>query len=222
MRILVAEDDFILSDVITKTLRQSGYAVDCLNSGNDVEFATLKEPYDLMILDLGLPQKDGLDVLKSIRNKGNQLPILILTARNTLDDRITGLDLGADDYMTKPFELRELEARIRALLRRKHFDSLTILSYGPFRFDTAKHQLYYQEELIELSMKEVGILELLLSNMGKVMNKSVLLEHLYGWDNEISKNAIEVYIHRLRKKLEPYGFQLKTIKGLGYIIEEMP
>lgn len=220
MRILLAEDDRILSDGLSKLLARSGYVVDAVMAGDDADFALQTAPYDLVVLDLGLPKMDGLEVLQNVRRRNSRVPVLILTARDTLADRVRGLDLGADDYLTKPFDLPELEARIRALIRRQHFDAHNELVYGALRFDTVGRRLYAGTEPVELSAREVGLLEVLLKHVGQVVSKEQVMENLYGWEEEVGFNAIEVSIHRLRKKLSPYGFQLKTIRGLGYLLEE--
>ncbi len=219
MRVLLAEDDSILSDGITIALRQSGYAVDCVHSGEEADYAISNYPYDAVVLDLGLPLLDGLDVLKNARERGLRVPILILTARDTVEDRIIGLDLGADDYLIKPFALPELEARIRALIRRNHSEVRSELIYGPIRLDLSSRRVYVQDESVDLAPRELGILEVLLMHVGQIVSKEQLVEHLYGWEEEVGENAIEVYIHRLRKKLEPAGFNFRTIRGLGYLVE---
>ncbi len=219
MRILLAEDDSVLSDGITKALRQSGFAIDWVKSGDDADYALSTVSYDAVILDLGLPKMDGLEVLKHLRWRKSRVPVLILTARDTLEDRVTGLDVGADDYLTKPFDLPELEARIRALIRRNHFDTQSELIYGSIRFDTVGRRVFVNDHLLELSAREMSVFELLLIHTGRVVSKEQMVEHLYGWDEEVSDNAIEVCIHRLRKKLEPFGFSFRTIRGLGYLVE---
>jgi len=220
MRILLAEDDPVLSDALLRALTQAGYATDWVSSGDDAEGACLANSYNLIILDLGLPKQDGLSVLQGLRNRNNSVPVLILTARDTLSDRVAGLDLGADDYLTKPFDLPELEARIRALIRRGPQANPVNLSCGPIRLDVQGQRAFMEEQPLELSAKELKLLEILLRNMGRVVSKEQLVEHLYSWDDEVSENAIEVYIHRLRKKLEPAQIPIQTIRGLGYLMEE--
>jgi DNA-binding response OmpR family regulator len=220
MRILLAEDDEVLSDGISKALKQFGYAVDQVTSGNDADQALVSHPFDLVILDLGLPGIDGQEVLKRLRGRGRKLPVLILTARDGLEDRVTNLNLGADDYITKPFDLPELEARVRALIRRSNYGSETEISYGPIRFDTINRHLDIENQPVELSAKELSVLEILLQRPNRVVSKEQLLEHMYGWDEEVSHNAIEVHIHRLRKRLEPFGLSVRTIRGLGYLLEK--
>jgi DNA-binding response OmpR family regulator len=219
MRILLAEDDEVLSDGISKALRHIGYTVDHVASGQDADVALATAPFDLAILDLGLPQMEGFEVLKRVRSAGKRLPVLIVTARDGLEDRVSGLDLGADDYMTKPFDLPELEARVRALIRRSHFGAESEIVYGPVKMDTASRSITISDEPVEFSSRELAVFELLLQRPGRVVSKEQLLEHMYGFEEEVSQNAIEVLIHRLRKKIEPYGLAVRTIRGLGYVLE---
>ncbi|HEY9712814.1 MAG TPA: response regulator transcription factor [Chroococcales cyanobacterium] len=219
MRILLVEDDEVLSDGIAKALRQAGYAVDHVATGTDANHALGTVSFDLLILDLGLPQMDGMDVLKNLRSRQIYMPVLILTARDRLEDRVMGLDYGADDYMTKPFDLPELEARVRALMRRGRAAAAVEVVYGPLRFDTVGRRVTVGDQAIELSARELAVLEVLLQRGGSVVSKEQLIEHLYGWDEEVSHNAMEVNVHRLRKKLEPQGVSIRTIRGLGYLLE---
>lgn len=220
MRVLLAEDDAVLADGIMQALKQGGYAVDHADNGVDAEHLLSSYPYDTAILDLGLPGLDGIEVLKQARLKRNAVPILILTARDTLEDRVNGLDFGADDYLTKPFKLKELEARIRALIRRKSFSAETELTLGSFRFDISGRRAYLHGHPLDLSSREMDILELLLSNSGKVVSKNKFIDHLCGWQEEVTGNAIEVYISRLRRKLEESGLAIKAVRGIGYILEQ--
>ncbi len=219
LRILLAEDDEVLSNGISKALRQCGFTVDHVASGSDADVAIASAPFDLAILDLGLPQMDGLQVLKRLRANGKRMPVLIVTARDGLGDRVSGLDLGADDYMTKPFDLPELEARVRALIRRSNYGAETEIVYGPVRMDTASRCITINGEAIEFSSRELAVFELLLQRPGRVVSKEQLLDHMYGFDQEVSQNAIEVLMHRLRKKIEQYGLSVRTIRGLGYLLE---
>jgi DNA-binding response OmpR family regulator len=219
MRVLLAEDDEVLSDGISKALRQCGYAVDHVDSGLDADHALNTSPFDLLILDLGLPKLDGLQVLQRLRSRGDRLPVLILTARDGLQDRVAGLDHGADDYITKPFDLPELEARVRALLRRSQLGNNMEIVYGPLKFDTTGRRVTASDQPLDLSAKEIAVLEVLLQRAGRVVSKEQLIEHMYGWDEEVSHNAIEVNVHRLRKKLEPEGVTIRAIRGLGYLLE---
>lgn len=218
MRILIAEDDAIIADGLSRSLRQAGYAVDWAANGQDADTALLTVSYDLLILDLGLPKLSGLEVLKRLRSRTSQLPVLILTALDGTHDRVKGLDLGADDYMVKPFELAELEARVRALTRRSAGTAPTI-QCGSLVFDQVGRVAQVDGVMLELSAREIGLLEVLLTRMGRLVSKDQLVDHLCGWGEEVSHNAIEVYVHRLRKKLEPGGVKIATVRGLGYCLE---
>jgi two-component system OmpR family response regulator len=218
MRILIAEDDAIIADGLSRSLRQGGYAVDWASHGADAETALLTVSYDLLILDLGLPRLSGLDVLKNLRARNSQLPVLILTALDGTGDRVKGLDLGADDYMVKPFELAELEARVRALTRRSAGTTPTI-QCGPLSYDQVGRVAQIDGQSLDLSAREIGLLEVLLNRMGRLVSKDQLVDHLCGWGEEVSHNAIEVYVHRLRKKLEVGGVKIATVRGLGYCLE---
>lgn len=218
MRILIAEDDAIIADGLSRSLRQGGYAVDWARDGVDAESALLTTSYDLLILDLGLPRLSGLEVLKHLRARGSHLPVLILTALDGTGDRVRGLDLGADDYMAKPFELAELEARVRALTRRSAGTAPTI-QCGPLSYDQVGRVATLSGQSLDLSAREVGLLEILLTRMGRLVSKDQLVDQLCGWGEEVSHNAIEVYVHRLRKKLEAGGVRITTVRGLGYCLE---
>ncbi len=218
MRILIAEDDAIIADGLCRSLRQGGYAVDRASNGLEADTALLTGAYDLLILDLGLPKLPGLEVLKRLRSRDCKLPVLILTALDGTGDRVKGLDLGADDYMAKPFELAELEARVRALTRRSAGTAPTI-QCGCLTYDQVGRVAQLQGQTLDLSAREVGLLEVLLSRMGRLVSKDQLVAHLCGWGEEVSHNAIEVYVHRLRKKLEPGGVKIATVRGLGYCLE---
>jgi two-component system OmpR family response regulator len=218
MRILIAEDDTIIADGLSRSLRQGGYAVDWAPNGLDTEAALQTTTYDLLILDLGLPKLSGLEVLRRLRARNSQLPVLILTALDGTGDRVKGLDLGADDYMAKPFELAELEARVRALTRRSAGTTPTI-QCGALSYDQVGRVATIAGQPIELSAREVGLLEVLLTRMGRLVSKDQLVDQLCGWGEEVSHNAIEVYVHRLRKKLEAGGVRITTVRGLGYCLE---
>lgn len=219
MRILIAEDDSIIADGLTRTLRNSGYAVDRAANGLDADTALLANNYDLLILDLGLPKLNGLEVLRRLRNRGATLPVLILTAMDGTEDRVRGLDLGADDYMVKPFELPELEARVRALTRRSS-GATPMMQHGPLRYDQVGRVATLNGNPLDLSARELSLLEALLARAGRLVSKDQLVDQLCGWGEEVSHNAIEVYVHRLRKKLEPGGVRIATVRGLGYCLEK--
>lgn len=220
MRILIVEDDPTLADGLARSLDQSGYAVDCASNGEQANTMLQNAAYDLAILDLGLPKLDGTEVLKRLRQRGGRTPVLILTARDAIEDRVLGLDLGADDYLTKPFNLVELEARVRALIRRGQLGSNAALHCGKLVFDPAGRRAANGATPIELSSRELGVLEVLMLRQNKVVNKEQIMEALCNWDEDLGDNAIEVYIHRLRKKLESSGARIRTIRGLGYLLEE--
>jgi two-component system OmpR family response regulator len=219
MRILLAEDDQIIADALSRSLRQTGYAVDCACSGLDADTALLTNNYDLVILDLGLPKLSGLDVLRRLRGRASKVPVLILTALDGINDRVKGLDLGADDYMAKPFELPELEARVRALTRRSS-GTTPVIQCGLLIFDQADRTAQINGSILDLSARELGLLEVLLSRVGRLVSKDQLVDHLCGWGEEVSHNAIEVYVHRLRKKIETGGVRITTVRGLGYCLEK--
>lgn len=221
MRILLAEDDQIIADGLSRSLRQTGYAIDCAYNGLDADTALLTNTYDLVILDIGLPKLSGLDVLRRLRSRNSKVPVLILTALDGINDRVKGLDLGADDYMAKPFELPELEARVRALTRRSS-GTTPVIQCGLLVFDQADRTAQINGAILDLSARELGLLEVLLSRVGRLVSKDQLVDHLCGWGEEVSHNAIEVYVHRLRKKIESGGVRITTVRGLGYCLEKPP
>jgi two-component system OmpR family response regulator len=218
MRILLVEDDKVLADALSRTLVQSAHAVDIVASGDDADHAIALGIYDLAILDIGLPGLNGLDVLRRLRARKSMLPVLILTALDTLEDRVRGLDLGADDYLAKPFDLPELEARVRALLRRST-NSTPFLEHGPLRFDTVGRRVYCDKRPLDLSPRELALLEILLMRAGRVVSKAQMVNHLYGFGDDVADNAIEVNVYRLRKKLEPLGCEIRTVRGMGYLMD---
>ena len=222
MRILIAEDDQVLADGLLRSLRNSGAVVDHVASGSEADAALMaNNEFDLLILDLGLPKLHGLEVLKKLRARGQAIPVLILTAAESVDDRVQGLDLGADDYMAKPFALSELEARVRALTRRGVGMSTSLIQHGPLTYDQAGRVATLDGRMIELSARELGLLEVLLQRSGRLVGKDKLVERLCEWGEEVSINAIEVYIHRLRKKIEKGPIRIATVRGLGYCLEKI-
>lgn len=223
MRILIAEDDEVLADGLVRAMRQSGYAVDRVNDGQAAD-AVLggEQPFDLVILDLGLPRMDGFSVLRNLRARKLAVPVIILTARDAEGDRVRGLDLGADDYMIKPFSLPELEARVRALLRRGQCGVNPLFVRGTLQFDSVARRVTISGQALELTTRELSVLEALMLRPGRVVSKKQMLESLYSYTEEASDNAIEVYIHRLRKKIEPAGVTIRTLRGLGYVIDDAP
>ena len=216
MRILLVEDDPELGDGLAIGLRQAGFAVDWLRDGHAADLALRDEGFDLVVLDLGLPRLSGMEVLKRARDRGQSLPILILTARDATGDKVSGLDAGADDYLVKPIDLDELSARIRALTRRSAGRAAPLLVHGELAIDLAAHRVTLAGQAVELSGREFSLLHMLLENAGRVLTRSQLEQSLYGWHDEPDSNALEVHIHHLRKKL---GSDLiRTLRGVGYTI----
>ncbi|WP_027015172.1 response regulator transcription factor [Comamonas composti] len=236
MRLLLVEDDVMVASGIKLGLSDAGYAVDWVGSAERALEVLAEESFDLAVIDIGLPGMDGLELTRRLRGSDMEsaaMPVLILTARDALQDRVQGLDLGADDYMVKPFELPELLARLRALLRRSQAATSAVLSFGPIELDTAGRRVGARQPAhdgesegrllpIELGPREWTVLEYLLIHAPKPASKDKLLQALTGWDREITPNAVEVYVSRLRGKLEPYGVALRSIRGFGYRLELAP
>jgi DNA-binding response OmpR family regulator len=218
--LLIVEDDALIADGLVRAMRAAGHAVDHAPDGITADDALRQYPYSLVILDLGLPKLDGIEVLKRLRQRDSSVPVLVLTARDALTDRIAGLDAGADDYLVKPFDLPEFEARVRALLRRRQTSIAGRIRIGDLVIDATGRSAYFGDVRVELSSREFGVLETLARRAGRVVSKDQLLEALTGWDEDVGTNAIEVYVHRLRRKLEPAGVQIRTLRGLGYLIEK--
>lgn len=219
MRILLAEDDQFLANGLQLVLKDSGYAIDLAVNGADADSALLERTYDLLILDIGLPVLDGFEILRRVRGRGQSLPILVLTARDRIEDRVSGLDLGANDYLTKPFQLPELEARIRALLRKDHWDNRTEVTFASLRYNTATRVTSINGQSLDLSARELSLLEVLLQRLGRMLSKDQIADLLSVLGEELSNNAIGISIHRLRKKLEEHGITIRSIRGLGYRLE---
>jgi two-component system OmpR family response regulator len=220
MRILIVEDDASLAAGIARILQAEGYAVDAMKSGEHAHLAAEQESFDLVILDIGLPGIDGFEVLRRLRSGGRAMPVLILTARDAVDDRVRGLDLGADDYMAKPFAMPELAARVRALIRRGQAQAGPMRVHGPLSIDTSARRAWLNAEPLELAGREWAVLEVLLSRVEKVVSKEAIIQAMASWGEEISHNAIEVYVSRLRAKLEPAGVHIRTVRGFGYMLED--
>lgn len=220
MRILLAEDDSSIAEGICAALRHGGHAVDHAARGNLADAALRDHEYDLLVLDLGLPALDGSDVLKRLRSRGTSLPVLVVTARDGLAERIRILDLGADDYLVKPFALAEFEARVRALLRRSSNQGKPELQLGRLRMDLPGHRAWIEQTPLELTAREFGLLEALALRADRVTSRAQLVSALCDWDQELTDNGLDIAIHRLRRKLRGSGTGVRTIRGLGYLLEE--
>jgi two-component system response regulator QseB len=216
MRLLLVEDDSMIGSSVRQGLQQDGFTVDWVRDGRAADIAIANDVYDALLLDLGLPRKDGLDVLRTLRQRGNRMPVLILTARDAVADRIKGLDAGADDYLVKPFDLDELAARVRALLRRQSGRAEPVIQVGGFSLNPATHEALLHGKPVSLSAREFALLQAFLDRPGAVLSREHLEEKLYGWGEEVESNAIEVYIHSLRKKLGQEF--IKNVRGVGYMV----
>lgn len=214
MRLLLAEDDSMIGESITEALTNENYAVDWVRDGRAAELALDNGVYDLLLLDLSLPKKQGLTLLNDYRKRGGMVPILVITARDSTANRVEGLDAGADDYLVKPFKLEELFARVRALLRRHTGRAFPLITYGDLSLNPATHEVIFLHQLLSVSAKEFALLHVLLDQPERVLSLSQLEDKLYGWDQEVESNAIEVYIHRLRKKLG--NDFICNVRGVGY------
>jgi two-component system response regulator QseB len=218
MRILLAEDDAMIGAAVRDRLRGQGFAVDWVRDGRAADAALAGDLYDLLLLDLGLPGREGLAVLKALRGRGSTLPVVILTARDAVDDRVAGLDAGADDYVVKPFDLKELEARLRAVLRRRAGSASSVIAHGRLSLDLASHELRSDGVPVPVSPREFALLHALLERPGRILSRAQLEERLYGWGEEVGSNVVEVHIHSLRRKL---GADLiRNVRGVGYRIPE--
>lgn len=219
MRILLVEDDVMLGDGMVDALRSSGYTVDWLQQGMPALSALKSEEFAALVLDLNLPDIDGISLLRKLRREGQTLPVLILTARDALDDRVLGLDAGSDDYMVKPFALQELNARLRALVRRSKGQAQAVLEYGELQLFPASQQVTYWGEPVKLTPHEYKLLQELITQSGRVLSRDQLQQSLYGWDEGAESNAVEVHIHHLRKKFFPE--LIRNIRGVGYIVPQL-
>ena len=218
MRLLLVEDDPMIGSSVQSGLKQDGYSVDWVRDGIAAELAMANGVYELLLLDLGLPHKSGLDLLESLRKSGASLPVLVITARDSVADRVKGLDAGADDYLVKPFDLTELSARIRALLRRQAGRSSPVLEQGSLSLNPATHEVMLGGAPVNLSVREFALLHAFLEQPGVPLSRAQLEERLYGWDEEIESNVVEVYIHSLRRKLGAEW--IRNVRGVGYLIPE--
>ncbi|KQV35911.1 MULTISPECIES: response regulator transcription factor [unclassified Rhizobium] len=221
MRILLVEDNATLSEGLSAILRSSGYAVDAVADGASANAVLATENFDLVILDLTLPEMDGLEVLRAMRARQNKSAVMILTARGTPEERVKGLDLGADDYMIKPFDVGEFEARVRVLLRRQAGLRASNVSYGNVSFDLKSRVFSVDGALIDIPARELGLLEILFLRAGKVVAKEAIIQSLTAFDDDLSANAIEQYVSRLRKRLAPHGLTVRTARGIGYYLEKV-
>jgi DNA-binding response OmpR family regulator len=220
MRLLIVEDDTDLRDALVLSMRQLDFSVDVARDGQQALNMLLADHYDLAIVDIGLPNLDGLSLVRALRRKSQGLPILIVTARDSLDDRVTGLDAGADDYLVKPFELAELAARVRALLRRHHADRRTEIVVGPLTLTPGQPRVRLGEEFVELTNNEFTLLEALVARPGRVVRRDEISNRLARGGEPLSDAAIDVCVHRLRRRLGAYGMVVRTMRGFGYLLEE--
>lgn len=218
MRVLLVEDDAMIGEVISHALKDASYAVDWVRDGSAAVTAIGTQSYGIVLLDLGLPKKDGIGVLRSIRARDNPVPVVIITARDALEDRISGLDAGADDYVLKPFEMGELLARMRAVVRRKSGSASPILTNGALALNPVTHEVMHGDASIHLSAREFSLLEALLVRPGAILSRSELEDRLYGWGDEVESNAVEFLIHGLRKKLG--GSAIKNVRGVGWMVSK--
>ncbi len=222
MRVLIVEDETALREQLAVRLKQEGHVVDAAADGKEGLYCATEYPLDIAIIDLGLPQLSGIEVIRHLRAASKTFPILILTARGSWQDKVQGLEAGADDYLVKPFSLNELQARVRALLRRGQQGGVSpVILYGGLGFDTVGRMATLHGRTLPLSTHETGVLEALLHRFGRVVSKERLVEQLYSYDKEVSQNAIEVYVHRLRKKIAGSGVTVRTLYGQGYLLDYM-
>jgi DNA-binding response OmpR family regulator len=219
MRILLVEDDPALADTTTRAFKAQGWSVDWSARGEPVPASVKQDPYDLVVLDIGLAGIDGFETLRRLRAQGSSVPVLMLTARDAVEDRVRGLEGGADDYLVKPFAVSELVARARVLTRRAQARAGDVLTLGRLRMDLSARRVFAGDEPVEVSAREWSVLEFLLARAGKVVGKEQILQGISGWDEALSENAVEVYVSRLRAKLEPAGVRVRTVRGFGYLLE---
>lgn len=216
MRVLIAEDDSFLAKAIILALQKNGYSVEHAASGTEADILISRNKYDLLVLDLGLPKLDGIEVLRNLRARGQTVPVLVLTVRDSIQEKVKGLDSGANDYLTKPFDLAELEARIRALVRKEQWNNKAEITVGPLTYNTVSKNAVLNNESLELTPRELAVLEILLQNIGRIVTRERLCDYLRDLDGDLSDNAIQIIMHRLRKKLSMGKLSLRTIRGVGY------
>lgn len=214
MRLLIVEDDAMIGERLQQSLRKSGHAVDWLTDGASAEAALESNVYELLLLDIGLPNRSGIDVLRHLRREKNAIPVIVITARDSVQDRITGLDSGADDYLVKPFSFDELEARIRAVERRHRGAPSSLIEFGRLTCDPVRREVRYGSETVNLSGREYQVLSLMLRRPGAIVSRAEIEDHLYSWNKEVDSNSVEVHVHFLRKKIDPKI--IRTVRGLGY------
>ena len=215
----MVEDDALLADGMIRSLKQADYTVDWTADGEEAESTLRVLEFDLVILDLTLPKMDGLEILRVLRQRKVPVPVLIVTARSDVDNRVKGLDLGADDYLTKPFEMDEFDARVRALLRRSRADGLKALSCGALTLDMAARRAYVNDRPLDLPRREFHVLEVLMSRHGRIVSKDQIIDSISDFNDEMNPSTVEIYIHRIRKKLETTDVSIRTVRGVGYILE---
>lgn len=219
MRVLLAEDDDYLRSALTLALSRRGYVVETAESGPVAREALLHSTFDLLLLDLGLPQVDGTEILKDLRSRGIDLPVIVITARDSIEDKIIGLDLGANDYLVKPFDFRELEARVRAVLRKARWNNRVEIEFGCLRLNTNSGVLFLGDERLDLTPKETVVLKALMARPGQVLSKRQIMDQGTDWIDESTENAVEIVVHRLRKKLDSSDVLINTVRGFGYVLE---
>ncbi|HKC42347.1 MAG TPA: response regulator transcription factor [Burkholderiales bacterium] len=219
MRLLIVEDDAMLADGLARSLRQAGYAVDWVDSAERAQLAVEHETFDVVLLDIGLPASDGFEWLRQLRKNERYVPVIVVTARDAVAERVRGLDLGADDYLVKPFSVDELEARVRALIRRGRVPTAPRVGLGALSLDLVAREARVHGELLDLTAREWAIMELFVTQPGVALSKDRIVQSLSSWDEKLSHNAIEVYVSRLRTKLEPAGVRIRTVRGFGYMLE---
>lgn len=221
MKVLLVEDDEYLLSGLILALKRRGYSVDAARSGPEAQAALATESFDLVLLDLGLPGLDGKAVLAELRARGEELPVIVITARDSIEEKIHGLDLGANDYLVKPFDFRELEARMRAVLRKSYWQNKVEIEFGNLHLNTNNGQLSLRnQQPMDLTPKEVLVLKTLMARAGRVVSKRQIMDQMTDWSDESSENAVEIVVHRLRKKLESSNVAINTVRGFGYVLEE--